>query len=87
MPGDLDAVNEEGGSSSSWFLALFCIVGFSAEPDLMARTGGFMFRTGGFNDAERDKPGGCGWMNGSETEWERLDFGTDSKGDVGPLPL
>lgn len=54
---DLDVVNEEGGSSTSWLSALICIVEFPAEPDLKARTGGFMFRTGVCVEVERDSGG------------------------------
>lgn len=58
MDCDLDAVNEEGGSSTSWFSALLCLVRFPAEPDITAKAGGFMFRTGGCSDVEGDNPGG-----------------------------
>lgn len=55
---DLDAVKEEGGSSTSWFSVLMCVVEFPEEPDLRARTGGFTYRTGGCSEVERDSPGG-----------------------------
>lgn len=54
---DFNAVNEDGGSSTSWFLALICRVFFSAERDLKVRTGGLMFRTGGCSEVDRDNPG------------------------------
>lgn len=55
---DLAAVNEEGGSSTSWLSALICMVEFPVEPDLRIGIGGFMFRTGGCSEEERDNPGG-----------------------------
>lgn len=54
---DFNAVNEDGGSSTSWFSALICRVFSSAERDLRARTGGLMFRTGGCSEVDRDNPG------------------------------
>lgn len=77
---DLDAVNEEGGRSTAWLSALFCVVEFPVEPELRARTGGFMFRTG--DEIERDNPGGWGWVKGSETECNGWVTGTDATGDV-----
>lgn len=52
---DVDAVNEEGGSSTSWFSAR---VEFSVKADLKAMIGGLMFRTGGCCEVDRDSPGG-----------------------------
>lgn len=77
---DLDAVNEEGGSSSSWFPALICMVEFPVEPDLKARTGGC-------SEVERDSPGGWVWVNGSDTEWEGQGTGTVTEGDVYPVSV
>lgn len=84
---DLDEVNEEGGSNTSWVSALICMVALPVEPDLRARTGGFVFRTGGCSEVERDNPRGCGWVKGTETECDGQATGTDAKGDVDPVSV
>lgn len=77
---DLDAVNEEGGSSSSWFPALICMMEFPVEADLKARAGGC-------SEVDRESPEGWGWVNGSETEWDGQGTGTDAEVDLDPVSV